>query len=79
MLAFLFKILDGDERLGSAKTGGYQALMSHAFFNDVDWKALPTMTPPKLVPYLPPLSEHNDEAIWSSIYQVKLHPLCHHS
>lgn len=39
-------IADPDARLGAQ---GFDALKSHAFFNGIDWNALSTTTPPKIV------------------------------
>ena len=41
------------ERLGSARSGGIEALKGHAFFKDVDWANIFTRKPPELKPYLP--------------------------
>ncbi|KAF7630774.1 Protein kinase domain-containing protein [Meloidogyne graminicola] len=41
------------ERLGSASTGGIEALKRHEFFMNVDWENIYTRKPPELKPYLP--------------------------
>lgn len=41
------------ERLGSAQTGGIDALKAHPFFKSVDWPNILTRKPPELKPYLP--------------------------
>ncbi|RKP27530.1 phosphoinositide-dependent kinase-1, partial [Syncephalis pseudoplumigaleata] len=53
-------VLDPAHRLGSGPSG-VQALQSHAFFASIDWEQLTQQTPPRLLPYLPPVHHHNEE------------------
>ncbi|XP_067927822.1 3-phosphoinositide-dependent protein kinase 1-like isoform X2 [Watersipora subatra] len=65
-------VLESEDRLGSKKTGSYKALKSHPFFQDVNFDTLPTSPAPKLVPYLPALTDHNTEDLWSDLDQTGL-------
>ena len=52
-------VISPAERLGSPATGGPDALLTHPFFANIDWKNLIDSEPPTLTPNLEPL-EHND-------------------
>lgn len=41
--------------------GGYEPLKSHPFFESISWDDLHLQTPPKLTPYLPAMSEDDED------------------
>lgn len=41
--------------------GGYEPLKSHPFFETINWDDLHLQTPPKLTPYLPAMSEDDED------------------
>ena len=57
-------MLEPTERLGCKEKGGYAVLKEHPFFSGMEWDTLPTQDPPKLLPFLPGKSGH-DEDLWS--------------
>lgn len=41
--------------------GGYEPLRQHPFFDTISWSDLHLQTPPKLTPYLPAMSEDDED------------------
>lgn len=59
-------VLDPDKRLGCEVMGGFEPLKTHPFFKGINFETLETMTPPRLVPYLPATAS-NPEQCWSTL------------
>lgn len=57
----LFQLLDPCKRIGCEDMGGYDPLKSHPFFESTSWDDLHLQTPPKLTPYLPAMSEDDED------------------
>lgn len=55
-----FQVLDPSKRLGASDAVGYPSLRSHPFFSGIDFETLHEQTPPKIYPYLPGTSEHEE-------------------
>ncbi|XP_043957611.1 3-phosphoinositide-dependent protein kinase 1-like isoform X3 [Gambusia affinis] len=53
--------LDPSKRLGCEEMGGYDPLRQHPFFDTISWSDLHLQTPPKLTPYLPAMSEDDED------------------
>uniref|UniRef100_A0A8C9T4U1 3-phosphoinositide-dependent protein kinase 1 n=1 Tax=Scleropages formosus TaxID=113540 RepID=A0A8C9T4U1_SCLFO len=53
--------LDPTKRLGCEEMGGYNPLKAHPFFESITWENLHLQTPPKLTPYLPAMSEDDED------------------
>uniref|UniRef100_A0AAX7TFI1 3-phosphoinositide-dependent protein kinase 1 n=1 Tax=Astatotilapia calliptera TaxID=8154 RepID=A0AAX7TFI1_ASTCA len=53
--------LDPTKRLGCEEMGGYEPLKQHPFFDTISWSDLHLQTPPKLTPYLPAMSEDDED------------------
>ncbi|KAF4087537.1 hypothetical protein AMELA_G00071960 [Ameiurus melas] len=53
--------LDPCKRIGCEEMGGYEPLKSHPFFETISWDDLHLQTPPKLTPYLPAMSEDDED------------------
>ncbi|XP_028670296.1 3-phosphoinositide-dependent protein kinase 1-like [Erpetoichthys calabaricus] len=53
--------LDPTKRLGCEEMGGYKPLRAHPFFESITWENLHLQTPPKLTPYLPAMSEDDED------------------
>lgn len=53
-------VLDPSKRLGASDAVGYPSLRSHPFFAGIDFETLHEQTPPKIYPYLPGTSEHEE-------------------
>uniref|UniRef100_A0A8C6VWG4 3-phosphoinositide-dependent protein kinase 1 n=1 Tax=Nothobranchius furzeri TaxID=105023 RepID=A0A8C6VWG4_NOTFU len=53
--------LDPSKRLGCEEMGGYGPLQHHPFFDTISWSDLHLQTPPKLTPYLPAMSEDDED------------------
>ncbi|KAK7919750.1 hypothetical protein WMY93_011034 [Mugilogobius chulae] len=53
--------LDPSKRLGCEEMGGYGPLKQHPFFDSISWSDLHLQTPPKLTPYLPAMSEDDED------------------
>ncbi|KAJ0015850.1 hypothetical protein NQD34_014140 [Periophthalmus magnuspinnatus] len=53
--------LDPSKRLGCEEIGGYDPLRQHPFFDTISWSDLHLQTPPKLTPYLPAMSEDDED------------------
>uniref|UniRef100_A0A7N8YEI5 3-phosphoinositide-dependent protein kinase 1 n=1 Tax=Mastacembelus armatus TaxID=205130 RepID=A0A7N8YEI5_9TELE len=53
--------LDPSKRLGCEEMGGYDPLKQHPFFDTISWSDLHLQTPPKLTPYLPAMSEDDED------------------
>ncbi|KAJ0044263.1 hypothetical protein NL108_003992, partial [Boleophthalmus pectinirostris] len=53
--------LDPSKRLGCEEMGGYDPLRQHPFFDSISWSDLHLQTPPKLTPYLPAMSEDDED------------------
>lgn len=53
-------VLDPSKRLGASDSVGYPSLRSHPFFCGIDFETLHEQTPPKIYPYLPGTSEHEE-------------------
>ncbi|KAH9494910.1 3-phosphoinositide dependent protein kinase-1 [Bulinus truncatus] len=51
-------VLEPIERFGMSQTGGMKAIKSHPFYAGIDWDNLPSVTPPKLMPYLPATADN---------------------
>uniref|UniRef100_A0A8B9JBW3 non-specific serine/threonine protein kinase n=1 Tax=Astyanax mexicanus TaxID=7994 RepID=A0A8B9JBW3_ASTMX len=54
-------LLDPCKRIGCEEMGGYEPLKSHPFFESISWDDLHLQTPPKLTPYLPAMSEDDED------------------
>uniref|UniRef100_A0A8C5EDR2 3-phosphoinositide-dependent protein kinase 1 n=1 Tax=Gouania willdenowi TaxID=441366 RepID=A0A8C5EDR2_GOUWI len=52
---------DPSKRLGCEEMGGYDPLKQHPFFDTISWSDLHLQTPPKLTPYLPAMSEDDED------------------
>lgn len=55
-----FQVLDPSKRLGASDSIGYPSLRSHPFFSGIHFETLHEQTPPKIYPYLPGTSEHEE-------------------
>uniref|UniRef100_A0A8C7HAV8 3-phosphoinositide-dependent protein kinase 1 n=1 Tax=Oncorhynchus kisutch TaxID=8019 RepID=A0A8C7HAV8_ONCKI len=53
--------LDPSKRIGCEEMGGYDPLRGHPFFETISWGDLHVQTPPKLTPYLPAMSEDDED------------------
>uniref|UniRef100_A0A8C7XZW6 3-phosphoinositide-dependent protein kinase 1 n=1 Tax=Oryzias sinensis TaxID=183150 RepID=A0A8C7XZW6_9TELE len=53
--------LDPSKRIGCEEMGGYEPLKQHPFFDTISWCDLHLQTPPKLTPYLPAMSEDDED------------------
>ncbi|XP_029383403.1 3-phosphoinositide-dependent protein kinase 1 isoform X2 [Echeneis naucrates] len=53
--------LDPSKRIGCEEMGGYSPLKQHPFFDTISWSDLYLQTPPKLTPYLPAMSEDDED------------------
>ncbi|XP_071393184.1 3-phosphoinositide-dependent protein kinase 1 isoform X2 [Centroberyx affinis] len=53
--------LDPSKRIGCEEMGGYDPLRQHPFFETISWSDLHLQTPPKLTPYLPAMSEDDED------------------
>ncbi|XP_070782855.1 3-phosphoinositide-dependent protein kinase 1 isoform X2 [Enoplosus armatus] len=53
--------LDPSKRIGCEEMGGYDPLKQHPFFDTISWSDLHVQTPPKLTPYLPAMSEDDED------------------
>uniref|UniRef100_A0A8C4GH75 3-phosphoinositide-dependent protein kinase 1 n=1 Tax=Dicentrarchus labrax TaxID=13489 RepID=A0A8C4GH75_DICLA len=53
--------LDPSKRIGCEEMGGYNPLRQHPFFDTISWSDLHIQTPPKLTPYLPAMSEDDED------------------
>lgn len=62
--------LDPTKRLGCEEMGGYEPLKQHSFFDSIPWSDLDTQTPPKLTPYLPAMSEDDEDCYGNVRYRV---------
>lgn len=51
--------------------GGYDPLKQHPFFDTISWSDLHLQTPPKLTPYLPAMSE-DDEDCYGNVSSSRL-------
>ncbi len=60
-LCFLPQSLDPSKRIGCEEMGGYEPLKQHPFFDTISWSDLHLQTPPKLTPYLPAMSEDDED------------------
>ncbi|KAM4631806.1 3-phosphoinositide-dependent protein kinase 1 [Discoglossus pictus] len=54
-------VQDPTRRLGCEERGGYGPLKSHSFFETITYKDLHLQTPPKLMAYLPAMSEDDED------------------
>lgn len=53
--------LNADERIGAQdKSGHYESLRSHPFFNNINWYTVRTQEPPAIYPYLPGNKEEKE-------------------
>ncbi|TWW81425.1 3-phosphoinositide-dependent protein kinase 1 [Takifugu flavidus] len=52
---------DPSKRIGCEEMGGYDPLRQHPFFDTISWSDLHLQTPPKLTPYLPAMSEDDED------------------
>lgn len=62
--------LDPSKRIGCEEMGGYDPLKQHPFFDTISWSDLHMQTPPKLTPYLPAMSE-DDEDCYGNVSYLK--------
>ncbi|MGH0140514.1 UNVERIFIED_CONTAM: hypothetical protein FKN15_037248 [Acipenser sinensis] len=53
--------LEPSKRIGCDEMGGYEPLKAHPFFESVTWNNLHLETAPKLTPYLPAMSEDDED------------------
>jgi len=60
MIVIFFQVLDPSKRLGASDAVGYPSLRSHPFFSGINFETLHEQTPPKIYPYLPGTSEHEE-------------------
>lgn len=60
-LLFMFQSQDPSKRIGCEEMGGYDPLKQHPFFDTISWSDLHLQTPPKLTPYLPAMSEDDED------------------
>lgn len=56
-----FQSQDPSKRIGCEEMGGYPPLKQHPFFDTISWSDLHLQTPPKLTPYLPAMSEDDED------------------
>ncbi|CAB1337884.1 unnamed protein product [Coregonus sp. 'balchen'] len=61
VILFLLQSLDPSKRIGCEDMGGYDPLRGHPFFETISWGDLHVQTPPKLTPYLPAMSEDDED------------------
>ncbi|KAL5290009.1 PDPK1 family protein [Megaselia abdita] len=53
--------LNADERIGAQdKSGHYESLRLHPFFNNINWYTIRSQTPPAIYPYLPGNKEEKE-------------------
>lgn len=50
--------------------GGYDPLKQHPFFDTISWSDLHLQTPPKLTPYLPAMSEDDEDCYGNVRYLI---------
>lgn len=50
--------------------GGYDPLKQHPFFDTISWSDLHIQTPPKLTPYLPAMSEDDEDCYGNVRYFI---------
>lgn len=60
-ILFSSQSLDPSKRIGCEEMGGYDPLKQHPFFDTISWSDLHIQTPPKLTPYLPAMSEDDED------------------
>lgn len=60
-ILFSSQSLDPSKRIGCEEMGGYDPLKQHPFFDTISWSDLHVQTPPKLTPYLPAMSEDDED------------------
>ncbi|XP_041085965.1 3-phosphoinositide-dependent protein kinase 1 isoform X1 [Polyodon spathula] len=53
--------LEPSKRIGCDEMGGYEPLKAHPFFESITWNNLHLETAPKLTPYLPAMSEDDED------------------
>lgn len=61
LFVVLLQSLDPSKRIGCEEMGGYEPLRQHPFFDTISWSDLHIQTPPKLTPYLPAMSEDDED------------------
>ncbi|KAI9594901.1 kinase-like domain-containing protein [Syncephalis fuscata] len=66
-------VLNPDHRLGSGNQG-MDTLQTHPFFASIDWDQLVLQTPPRLLPYLPPVDHHNQMPLRSNSEAMLFQP-----
>lgn len=50
--------------------GGYDPLKQHPFFDTISWSDIHLQTPPKLTPYLPAMSEDDEDCYGNVRYRL---------
>lgn len=68
--------LDPSKRIGCEEMGGYDPLKQHPFFDTISWSDLHLQTPPKLTPYLPAMSEDDEDCYGNVIYFLSHLTMC---
>lgn len=71
---FFPQSLDPSKRIGCEEMGGYDPLRRHPFFDIISWSDLHLQTPPKLTPYLPAMSEDDEDCYGNVRYLIMIHP-----
>ena len=76
----MVQLLDPCKRIGCEEMGGYEPLKSHPFFESISWDDLHLQTPPKLTPYLPAMSEDDEDCygnvsvhVYTFTFSTQLH------
>lgn len=62
--------LDPSKRIGCEEMGGYDPLKQHPFYDTISWSDLHIQTPPKLTPYLPAMSEDDEDCYGNVRYII---------
>ncbi|KAG7226340.1 hypothetical protein INR49_013751 [Caranx melampygus] len=70
--------LDPSKRIGCEEMGGYNPLKQHPFFDTISWSDLHVQTPPKLTPYLPAMSEDDEDCYGNVAQSSSSHSLSPH-
>lgn len=60
------------KRIGCEEMGGYEPLKQHPFFDTISWDDLHLQTPPKLTPYLPAMSEDDEDCYGNVSFRQRL-------
>lgn len=74
LVFFHAQSLDPSKRIGCEEMGGYDPLKQHPFFDTISWSDLHLQMPPKLTPYLPAMSEDDEDCYGNVRCAVTYHP-----